>query len=424
VQIIHIGGARKTRLLPAAVALGVAVAAAACGASSSGSTGSTGSGGSTQGVTSNQINIGLVTSITGVAGTNFIGGWQGAQARIDLQNSEGGIDGRKLKLVVADDESSPTVDPTAVSSLINTKNVFSLIFISDLAQQGAVVAHQAGVPVVGFPLEPAFGEQPYTNMISTDGDTGETTGNYTYYDQVIHLEGGKKAAYYAISNVPGTVSTAQGEASSASKFGLQNVYDNYSTPLGSVNVGPLALATKNAGADSFFSIQLDTTDFAIMAALKDDGVKLKAPVDTTGYTQSLLDNPTALADAQGLITGVEQVPASEQTPAVQQEVAAFKKYEHFTGVPALNWTFGWVSADMTIKALEGSGSSPTRTAFLNYLHNLKGYNADGLLPNVLDLSLKDFGKDAPTSCMYFVKVEGSAFVPINGGKPICGNLIG
>ncbi len=58
---------------------------------------------------------------------------------------------------------------------------------------------------------------------------------------------------------------------------------------------------------------------------------------------------------------------------------------------------------------------------LNTLHNTKGYTAGGLLPQALDLSLANFGKAPPTTCMYFVQLEGKTFSAINNGKPVCGN---
>jgi hypothetical protein len=72
--------------------------------------------------------------------------------------------------------------------------------------------------------------------------------------------------------------------------------------------------------------------------------------------------------------------------------------------------------------LQKAGPNPTRQSFLGALHNLQGWNAEGLLPNTADFTLANFGKPATTSCAYFVKLQGSAFVPLNNGKPYCGAL--
>ena len=52
------------------------------------------------------IKLGLLTSVTGDASSSFNTVYQGVEARIGLQNAEGGVGGHKLTYVVADDESS------------------------------------------------------------------------------------------------------------------------------------------------------------------------------------------------------------------------------------------------------------------------------------------------------------------------------
>ena len=40
-------------------------------------------------------------------------------ARVDLQNAEGGVNGRKINLSVIDDETNPTLTSTAVQNAIS-----------------------------------------------------------------------------------------------------------------------------------------------------------------------------------------------------------------------------------------------------------------------------------------------------------------
>ena len=56
-------------------------------------------GASTPGVTANTITLGLITELTGpgASGTGMV---RSAEARIDQQNAEGGVYGRKIKLIV------------------------------------------------------------------------------------------------------------------------------------------------------------------------------------------------------------------------------------------------------------------------------------------------------------------------------------
>ena len=382
--------------------------------------------GTAPGVTAHQITLGLVTSETGLAAANFTGAVQGAQARFDLQNAQGGIDGRKVKLVVGDDQTSFIAAQTAVNDLIQAQNAFGLIFISDLTAGGAYkAAQQAGAPVVGFPTDgPEWGKQPNTNMVSTLGDESATPAVSTVAPKLAKLVGAKNMAVLAIANEPPSDIAGQDFATAAKTIGLKVGYQNYSIPLGSVNVTATVLGMKQAGVDGFDSLMLDNTNFAVMEAAKQAGLTLKAPIQAVGYDQALLNDPSALQAAQGGIFSTEQVPVEEKTPATLAEQAAFKKYEHFSGVPNLNWTEGWISADLWIRGLQKAGKSPTRASFLKAVRSIKGYTAGGLLPTSLDLSLKDFGKNPAQTCQYFVKLEGRTFTPLNNGKAICGSSVG
>jgi branched-chain amino acid transport system substrate-binding protein len=407
----------------------VAVVAAACGSSSSGSgtkANSSGSGGqaSAPGVTANTITVGAVTAQTGPASADFYGNSQGAEARILLQNAAGGVNGRQLKLAVGDDASTVLGGQTAVSELIQQQRAFGLIFLSDFVSVGYRTAQQQGVPVVGWAVDgPEWGLKPNTNMVAVEGDVAPVPPPNTMEPKVAKLVGAKNMASFAIGGEQPSVVAAKAFAAAAKSVGLQVGYQNFSIPVGTVNVTPVVLAMKQSHVDGFASFMLDTTDFAIISGARQAGLNLVAPISVTGYGQPLLDDQTAQQAAQGAIFGVFQTPVEQHTAATQAEQAAFQKYEHFSGVPSLSWTAGWTSADLFIRGLEGAGKNPTRSSFLDSLHNLKGWNAGGLLPWTADLSLAHFGQEAPTLCEYFVRLSGAQFAPLNGGQPICGNTV-
>jgi branched-chain amino acid transport system substrate-binding protein len=368
-----------------------------------------------------------VTSLTGPAAFNFNGAVQGAQARFDVQNAQGGVNGHQLKLVSGDDTSSPSGAETAVGELVQVRKVFGLIFISDLTAAGAYrLPQQQGIPVVGFPTDgPEWALQPNTNMVATWGDQTANPPVTTVYPKIAQLVGAKNMADLAIGNEPPSDLAAQDFQKAAQSIGLKVGYLNDSIPLGSVNVTSVVLAMKQAGVDGFNSEMLINTNLAIMEGAKQAGVKLVASILPTGYDQSFLNDPSAVQVAQGGVFATEQVPVEEKTPATKAEQAAFETYEHFSGVPNLNWTEGWISADLWIQGLEKAGKNPTHSSFLTAVRSITGYTANGLLPTPLDLSLKDFGKEtSKTTCQYFVTLKGTAFVPLNNGKPICGSIVG
>jgi hypothetical protein len=144
-------------------------------------------------------------------------------------------------------------------------------------------------------------------------------------------------------------------------------------------------------------------------------------ISATGYGQTLLDSAAAVAAAQGtyfLVIGGR--PVELHTPATDAFQAALAKYAHFTGVPGYGYYGGWEGADLMIAGLEKSGQNPTRTSFLDAVHQMNHYDAGGL--NVAqNLTLDQFGKAQSPLCGWFVQLEGSKFVPVpSNGDMTCG----
>ncbi|HXN62006.1 MAG TPA: ABC transporter substrate-binding protein, partial [Acidimicrobiales bacterium] len=111
----------------------------------------------------------MITSLTGEGGSEFSNTPAGFNARIALQNAEGGVDGHKLVGVILDDQTSPTEITTAVQDAI-AKNPIGIVSESPLFFLAAKYPNQAGVPVTGgFFDGPEWGTPPYqSNMFAAD----------------------------------------------------------------------------------------------------------------------------------------------------------------------------------------------------------------------------------------------------------------
>jgi hypothetical protein len=70
-----------------------------------------------------------------------------------------------------------------------------------------------------------------------------------------------------------------------------------------------------------------------------------------------------------------------------------------------------------------AGNNPTRSLFINNLHQVTNYDGGGLLGTPANLSLANFGKAPQTLCGWYGILQGHQFVIANGGKPVCGTLI-
>lgn len=100
------------------------------------------------GVTANQIVIGTTTPLTGPASPGYKDVAPAAQAYFNYVNANGGINGRKIKYVVKDDQYNPAKTKSATSELILRDKVFAIFGALGTPTHSAVVAdiNRRGIP--------------------------------------------------------------------------------------------------------------------------------------------------------------------------------------------------------------------------------------------------------------------------------------
>ena len=90
------------------------------------------------------ITIAYITDLTGEGASENATSPAGFEARIDLQNAEGGVNGHKLVPLVIDDQTSPSEIATAVQEA--DSKAFGIVSQSPLFFLAAKYPKQAGVP--------------------------------------------------------------------------------------------------------------------------------------------------------------------------------------------------------------------------------------------------------------------------------------
>jgi ABC-type branched-subunit amino acid transport system substrate-binding protein len=369
------------------------------------------------------IKLALVSSLTGPAASEFSHAAQGFNARIALQNAMGGVNGHKLEGIVIDDQTSPTADPTAVKDAIS-KGVTGIVSVSPLFFEGAKFAQQAGIPVTGgFFDGPEWGEQPYTNMFSSDA--GSVNSKYpvsSLYGNIVKKYGGTVVGSYGYGISPSAVRSATGFAESTQRQGLKVGVLDTSVPYGSVDFSTEALAAKQKGVNVIWPSMDDNSDFALVTALKQAGVKLKTVILPTGYEPSVVKSPS-WADLQGAYFFSGFRPLSLPNAGTKQIASALQKYEHRppSEFPTYDVYESWVGADLMIKGLELAGKNPTKAGVIKALRGVTSYDANGLLPVPINYSTI-FGHDEPKNCQWILQAKKSGFV-LTSQQPVCGSDI-
>jgi branched-chain amino acid transport system substrate-binding protein len=374
-------------------------------------------------VTASTIKIGLITSLTGSASSEYFNLPKAVQARFSVANAPGGVDGRQLQFVTCDHASSPTGNVTCAQSLAS-KGVFGIIGESAFTFGGYRRMQQQGIPVTGGAYDgPEWGQQPNTNMFTITGSLGPKDPQYTQPTQLMKQSGVTSVAAFGYGVSPSSSDAAKGLAFSSKYVGLKVGYLDTSLPFGTVNVTPLALSMKQTGVNGVSMEMDENTNFAILTAAKQAGVNFKVAISATGYGQALLDDQSAVQAGQGVYFPPVAAPVELKTPATEAMQAAFTKYAGFSGVPDFQWYEGWLSADLMIKGLQVSGPNPTRKSFIDELHQVTNCDGGGLLGTPVSFNLSDFGQAPQTLCEWYAVLQGNQFVIINGGKPVCGTLI-
>jgi branched-chain amino acid transport system substrate-binding protein len=369
------------------------------------------------------ITIALVTSLTGPAGSESIGDPATFEARIDLQNAEGGVHGHKLVPLIIDDQTSPSAIATGVNDAIS-KGALGIVAVSPIFFLGAKEAQQAGIPVTGtYSDGPEWGEQPYTNMFASDeGSENPKDPVNTLEGTILKHFGGTVLGTYAYSISPSSTHGAIEEADSFVRAGGKAPVVNTSLPYGTQNFSSIALTASQNHINAIFPAMQDSSNFALAQALEQAGVKLKAAVYLSGLGPSVVHSP-AWNYLQGGYFGSIFRPFQLPNAGTRQMQAALEKYAHWSSAqfPTLYQYESWAGADLMIKGLQLAGNNPTHANVITALRGIKAYDANGLLPNPLNFATT-FGHDPPKQCIWILQAQKHGFVPTQT-QPFCGTDI-
>jgi branched-chain amino acid transport system substrate-binding protein len=123
---------------------------------------SSGAAAETPGVTAKQVVVGLVNPSSGSFGAQFGPYVDGVKAAVYMANKAGGVNGRKIKLVIKDDAGDPTRSKAAFQDLADS-DVFGIIAGTFWIDASAQDLADKGIPVTGWGFTPSYKKFP--NML-------------------------------------------------------------------------------------------------------------------------------------------------------------------------------------------------------------------------------------------------------------------
>lgn len=407
-------GARRRRRSQTVAAAAAVVCASVAGCSSAGGVvDAKASACTTPGITRNAVHLGLLFSNSGPFASTFEGFRGAVDARIDVQNAQGGVNGRSITYDWADDGGGADANLIGAQTLVGQKNDFAVIEGSTNEQGSAPYLAQHGIPVTG--AGPSKTWTSYPNVLSW-ASLSSPTAITTAWGEVAKQRAGTKVAVLSVVFIPSSQQLALGIASSMQAAGLAIAYQNLQLSQ-TTSLPALAEAIVRSHADVVTGVLSPQIWAALAPALRAAGADLKLSIFPTGYDQASL--ATLGAAQAGTDFAVDAAPFELDLPAHRAFLRAMAAYAPQIQPPQNELALGgWLAADLMIRGLQEGGACPTRQSLIDTLRKTS-YDGNGLVNPPANLS--DYR--APSPCLYVIQVsaDGTRYVP-QGTAPVCGQI--
>ena len=409
----------------AAILTGSLAALSACGSSGSGgtaqngTTSTSGTGGTAPatpaaqgpGVTSTEIQVGAISTLTGTLASNFESLVPGVQAYFDYVNASGGINGRKLVLTHSlDDGGNPSQFNQLAQTLINQDHVFAVVGVATAFFSPNVFVEN-GTPTYGYDVTGNW--SPGQNLFAAGGSVqcnkcGEPEFNWWVKQvQPQNANVGLLALGFA-SSANSCKAFQQGLMQAGIKVG----YTDFNVAYGG-NPAPDVKRMQAAGVNTLISCMDVNTNISMARAIKQYNYTGVKSLWLSGNDQPTLNQYQDLM--QNVWFSIAHVPFSYATtapskyPGLTAYINAMKKYEP-------QWTYdevalqGWESAALFAEAVKRAGSNLTQANVVAQTNQITNFTA-GLFTPVNWTEEHDVNLIHPPYCAAFIKVVGNKFVP-------------
>jgi branched-chain amino acid transport system substrate-binding protein len=349
---------------------------------------------------------GNIATISGVVPGLFKGAMVGADAYLAWQNSLGGLDGRKFKLISADDAFSCDNNKSQTQQFVNNKDVIALTGSFTLEDNcgGQVLTQNPSMPDVSVTLDPSTAKLP--NVFSPQPlAQGMATGPLLYFKKKY------PDAYTKVGSLVANAGSAPaqwaGEEAAMKHEGYKIVYQREYGPFETDFTSDI-LKMQQAGVKMLVLI---ATDAAVTAKIVSQAHQQgwQPEVEWAGaasYTNTIVDqaggpsvmNGFYLSQANALYLGQD----AKSVPQVNDFLHWVNGlYPGFT--PDLFTLYGWTSAELYVDAPKKAGSDPTRQTLLTALKGFTNFDASGMVAPANPAAHE------PPSCWLLARVVNGKF---------------
>lgn len=318
---------------------------------------------SEDGVSANEIRIGMVNAQSGPASGLGSDMKTGVQAYFTRVNATGGVHGRTLSLIVKDDGYEPTRSAARTEDLINRDNVFALLgYVGTPTSRAALpIAMRAEVPYL-FPFSGAeFLRTPVKkwvfNLRASYLDETETLVEHLNTDL-----GVTKIALLMQDDSFGE-SVKSGVSGALSKRNL-GIHAEARINRNSLDMVDAVAALKHAQPEAIFFVGTYRQLSAAIKAAQTAGIRARFVTVSFIGTEDFIAAAGPSGDGV-YITQVMPSPHDTSLAIVRQYLADVPPAD--VGYTSLE---GYINANVFVQALQAAGVEPTRSKLANALKDL------------------------------------------------------
>jgi len=271
------------------------------------------------------VKVGVLAPLSGPAAADGKSVLSGIQIAAEEINASGGLLGRKIELVVYDDQADPRLAVNFVRRLIELDRVAFIIggSYSGASLAASPVANGAQVPfIAAYAVHPDITQgKPYAFRMGLLGPVQGSVGAF-----LAHRLGAKRVAVLSIQNDFGR-SLEQGFRDQAAKLGLEVVFSEVYPP-GNQNFTPLLARLKASGAQALYA----SGYYAEAANLVRQARSLGLDIPIIG--QEGYDSPKFIELAGPAAEGVYITTTLDRDSRSPEVQGFLRKYQERTGLPA------------------------------------------------------------------------------------------
>ncbi|WP_328492969.1 ABC transporter substrate-binding protein [Streptomyces sp. NBC_00414] len=361
---------RPTRTIAAAVAATALLLTGACNSASSGGTSKAGD--SVRGVTDTDIRVGGIVSMTTASGYSKKDTDLGAKARFDRANAEGGVHGREIDYLGAEDDGQdPSRNLAAARELVQRDKVFAIAPMSSTTFSGADFLQEQRVPTFGWGTLPSFCGPSYIYgfggcMVPMPGGTISQTWPEGL-EQVMGGAGGRSVAIIANDSDAGKFGIRTYRQSFESA-GFEVTYAEPSVPAAAVPSDWSAYTKEilrsdgGKAPDAIVSVMQTPYNIGLFTAVKRTGYR-GVLTDPTDYDPGLLAESATRKALEGVHVLTSFQPFEQRSAAMARFGKDIRKAAGKDVPLNMHMMTGYMSADLFLAIAEKAGKDLTVSSF-------------------------------------------------------------